>query len=198
MTLNASEFAAFEALVADTSGNRELECGPYLKHAANLLIQRSICSSVTHHEVRSHAGDADLILVAEVQNDIGKKEKVAVHWELKAPQCHLFEYDDNKNRCRPTKDLIKAENQLLHYVEESFSNDLTRTMLGVQNRSDIRPGGIIIGTKNTMLRSPKCARDLHKAELALRLRSERLYQAQGIRILLWDRVLDALRPSIVI
>lgn len=197
MTLNASEFAAFEILVADTSGKRELECGPFLKHAGNLLIQRSICSAVTHYEIRSHAGDADLILVAEVQNDIGKKEKVAVHWELKAPQCYLFEYDDNKNRCRPTKDLIKAENQLLHYVEESFANDLTRTMLGVQNRSDIRPGGIIIGTKDTMLRSPKCARDVYKAELALRLRSERLYQAQGIRVLLWDRVLDALRPSIV-
>ena len=39
-------------------------------------------------------------------------------WELKAPQCYLMEFDESGPRCRPTLDLIKAENQLLHYGHE--------------------------------------------------------------------------------
>lgn len=195
MALTTAEFATFEALVRDTTGKRELECRPYLQHAENLLIEQSLRSTVQFHEVRSYAGDADLILAADVMTDTGETERMAFLWELKAPQCYLFEYDDNKHRCRPTPDLVKAENQLLHYVEEAVGNESTRMRLGVMNRTNIRPGGIIIGAKNTMLRTPKDIRDVDKASTALRLRRERLYHAQGIRVLLWDRVLDAVRPT---
>jgi hypothetical protein len=131
-------------------------------------------------------------------NDIGNEERVAFLWELKAPQCYLFEYDNNNHRCRPTLDLVKAENQLLHYVEEAVGSESTRTRLGVMNRDNIRPGGIIIGAKNTMLRGSRNVRDIDKASTALRLRRDRFYLAQGIRILLWDRVLDAVRPAPVL
>jgi len=145
--------------------------------------------------VRSYVGDADIVLVADLVTDTGGTDKVAFLWELKAPQCHLFEYDDNKRRCRPTSDLVKAENQLLHYVEEAVGSDTTRQRLGVMSRKDIRPGGIIIGTQQSLLRSPNLSQDIALAETALRLRRERFYEPHGIRILLWDRILDAVRPA---
>ena len=46
-------------------------------------------------------------------------ERHMVFWELKAPQCNLVEVDDAATRYRPTKDLIKAETQLLHYVHQA-------------------------------------------------------------------------------
>ncbi|MGI3128736.1 hypothetical protein [Nitratireductor sp. PBL-C9] len=198
MALTAEEFAAFEALVIEPTAKRELQCRSYLVHAEHLLIEKTLRSTVQHIEVRSYMGDADLILAADVLNDTGQSERVAFLWELKAPQCHLFEYDDNKHRCRPTLDLVKAENQLLHYVDEAVANENVRNRLGVPLRANIRPGGIIIGTQKSLLRAPKNARDIEKAATALRLRQERFYSAQGIRILLWDRVLDAVRPTSII
>jgi hypothetical protein len=197
MALSPGQFAEFEALIRD-SGRRELECRPYLEHAENLLIRQTIRSAVQFHEVRSFVGDADLILVADVLGDTGQVERMAFLWELKAPQCFLFEYDQNRNRCRPTSDFVKAENQLLHYAEEAFSNDATRIRLGVMSRRNIRAGGIIIGTQETMLQGARDHHDREKADTALRLRQEQLYHAQGIRVLLWDRVLDAVRPMVVI
>ncbi|WP_284876680.1 Shedu anti-phage system protein SduA domain-containing protein [Brevundimonas sp. MEB006b] len=194
MALTPGEFAVFEALVKEPTVRRELECRPYLVHAEHLLIEKTLRSTVQHYEVRSYAGDADLILAADVLTDTGQSERVAFLWELKAPQCPLFEYDDNKHRCRPSADLIKAENQLLHYVDEAVANENTRARLGVAHRKDIRPGGIIIGTQKSMLRNLRYPRDVEMAATALRVRQERLYHAQGIRILLWDRVLDAVRP----
>lgn len=191
------EFEAFEALVRD-KGRRELECRPYLKHAERLLVGQDLRSTARFYEVRSYAGDADLIIVADVVTDTLEVEPTAFFWELKAPQCYLFEYDDNKNRCRPTIDLIKAENQLLHYVEEAVGNESTRIRLGVKSSKDIRAGGIIIGTNDTMLYAPKDPRDTYKAAMALRLRRERLYRTQGIRVLVWDRVLDDVRPTRVL
>lgn len=198
MALTAAEFATFESLVNDQTGQRELECRPYLRHAERLLVEKTLQSTVQHMEFRSYAGDSDLILVANVLTDTGTVEPVAFFWELKAPQCFLFEYDNNKHRCRPTKELIKAENQLLHYVEEAAGNESARLRLGVPIRNNIRPGGIIIGTKKSMLRSPDDPKDNHLAETALRLRQTLLYSAQGIRVLLWDRVLDAVRPTTTI
>ncbi len=86
MALATAEFEAFETLVRDTSGKRELECRPYLEHAENLLIEQTLCGTVQFHEVRSYAGDADLILAAEVMTDTGEIERMAFLWEL-IPAC---------------------------------------------------------------------------------------------------------------
>src|SRR4051812_645353 len=86
VALTASDFAAFETLVKDAS-KRELECRPYLKHAEKLLIERTLRSTMQFHEVRSYAGDADVILAADVVTDTGEVERMAFLWELKAPQC---------------------------------------------------------------------------------------------------------------
>ncbi|UNU44497.1 DUF4263 domain-containing protein [Sphingopyxis sp. YF1] len=197
MALDAAEFAAFEALVRGNA-RRELECRPYLEHAENLLIRQTLLSTVRFIEVRSFAGDADLVVAADVLTDTGDVERVAYFWELKAPQCFLFEYDENKNRCRPTPDFVKAENQLLHYLDEAVGSDSARTRFGVMDRKNIRPGGIIIGSKDRILRSPARASDVELAQSALKMRTDRLYYSQGIRVLHWDRVLDWVRPTNII
>lgn len=197
MALTDSKFAEFEALVRGNA-KRELQCRPFLEYAESLLIRQTLRSTVQFHEVRSYVGDADLVVAADVLTDTGEIERVAFFWELKAPQCFLFEYDDNKHRCRPTPDFVKAENQLLHYLEEAAGSDSMRKRLGVMDRNNIRPGGIIIGSKDTILRSPTRPRDVELAQSALKMRAERLYHSQGIRVLLWDRVLDWVRPTQVI
>lgn len=197
MALTHQEFLKFEKLVASKS-KQEIACRPYLVHATHLLIQRTLRSTASFIEIRSFVGDADLAVVAEIVNDNGEPETWAYFWELKAPQCYLFEYDANKNRCRPTADLIKAENQLLHYVDEAVANQNTRKRLGLIDSKNIRPGGIIIGTKQRMLRSPVNPKDTQKAAIALQLRREQFYQAQQIRVLTWDHVLDQLRPQAVL
>ena len=197
MALTQQEFDTFEKLIV-SKDKKELACRPYLEHATHLLIQRTLRSSASFIEIRSFVGDADLVVVAEIVNDNGDSETLAYFWELKAPQCYLFEYDSNKNRCRPTDDLIKAENQLLHYVDEAMANQNTRKRLGLMDSKNIRPGGIIIGTKERMLRSPVDPKDVQKAATALQLRREQFYQAQQIRVLTWDHVLDQLRPQSIL
>ena len=197
MALTQQEFEEFEKLIASQT-KRETACRPYLKHATHLLIRHTLRSVASFVEIRSFVGDADLAVVVEIVNDNGEPETWAYFWELKAPQCYLFEYDDNQNRCRPTPDLIKAENQLLHYVDEAVANQNTRIRLGVMDSKNIRPGGIIIGTKQKMLRSPQNARDVTKASTALQLRRDTFYQAHGIRVITWDHVLDEVRPQVII
>ncbi|QOD62737.1 DUF4263 domain-containing protein [Ochrobactrum sp. MT180101] len=198
MALNTQEYEAFKKLVQDPSIKHELACRPYLEHAEHLLVRRTLRNTARFTEIRSYVGDADLVVVAEITNDNREPETWAYFWELKAPQCFLFEYDDNKNRCRPTPDLIKAENQLLHYVDEAVANENTRKRLGVMDSKNIRPGGIIIGTTSTMLRAAKDRHDVTKATAALQLRRERLYRAEEIRIVTWDHILDEVKPRTVI
>jgi hypothetical protein len=198
MALTTQEYEDFKTLVGDPKTKHELACRPYLEHAEHLLVRRTLRSTARFTEMRSHVGDADLVVVAEITNDNREPETWAYFWELKAPQCFLFEYDDNRNRCRPTPDLIKAENQLLHYVDEAVANENTRKRLGVMDSKNIRPGGIIIGTTSTMLRAPKDSQDVKKATAALQLRRERLYRAEEIRIVTWDHILEEVKPRTII
>lgn len=198
MALSQQEYESFKKLVDDPSAKHELACRPYLEHADHLLVRRPLRNTARFVEIRSYVGDADLVVVAEITNDNREPETWAYFWELKAPQCFLFEYDDNQNRCRPTTDLVKAENQLLHYVDEAVANENTRKRLGVMDSKNIRPGGIIIGTTKTLLRAPRGSNDVSKASAALQLRRERLYRAEDIRVVTWDLVLDEVKPRAVI
>ncbi len=197
MALSADEYANFERLVRDTNGRHELACRPYLKHAENALFQRTVERTVEYVEVRNYTGDCDLVTVVDVRNDQNHVERIAYVWELKAPQCYLFEHDDNKNRCRPTLDFIKAENQLLHYVND-LAKGTMRERWGIIKGSNIRPGGIIIGTSDRIVSNPKDASSTTAANWALKLRLQRLYKSENIRIVLWDFILDAVKPALVL
>jgi hypothetical protein len=65
--------------------------------------------------------------------------------ELKAPQCSVFTKEEHSNgRLIPTKQLIEAENQLLHYFFEAQGHDDFRKAFKILDQNNIRAGGIII------------------------------------------------------
>lgn len=97
----------------------ELQCREYLKYVPHLLFNENVIEvKYIEPESRGYRGDTDFVISGIVQDEAGGQLNRAYIWELKAPQCTIF-VKDNNNRVRPSLDLIKAENQLLHYYEES-------------------------------------------------------------------------------
>lgn len=82
----------------------------------------------------------------------------------------------------------------MHYGHEAQNSDAYRTRLKVLDRDSIKLGGIIIGTKDRILRGAKNAGDIERATDSLNIRNKYFYQYNGIRIFTWDRILEYLRP----
>ncbi len=104
----------------DSDQHRELECRRYLKHAAGLLIDQT-SHAIVHEtsEYRGHTGNSDYVIVCRVRDVAGGGESVKAYlWEVKAPQCYLFQFD-TMNRVRPTAELISAENQCKRLAKAS-------------------------------------------------------------------------------
>jgi hypothetical protein len=192
--MDLSEYTSFESLV---TGDKqvEIECGNYLHHAANLLIPQTTVSTTYQKEERNYFGSSDFIFAAQVISDQNTEETVAYIWELKAPQCYLLEPDDNANRFRPTKDFIKAENQLIHYVHHAQNDDNFRGRFNVLHTRNIRAGGIIIGrSADRIVHGLTNQSDIKKAYESLQIRQTMLYSSQGIRVFTWDRILAYVKP----
>jgi Shedu protein SduA, C-terminal len=190
MTITSLEFEAFTAHVEESTAHRERECQAYLMHAAELLLPGSPTQIVGVPEDRNFFGETDLVICAAIKGDTNRTAKHAFIWELKAPQCHLFE-TDTKNRCHPTAAFLQGENQLLHYFHEASGNGRFRERMEVIDQDNIHIGGLVIGTRERML---KGSNEVQQAEMALRVREKYLYKAHGIRILTWDTILDFVRP----
>jgi hypothetical protein len=125
--LSPTDYAALSALVFENDRHTEKECAAYLPQATPLLIKGTPISIINlTAEERNYFGSTDYIVAANMQTDIGGVEAEVSIWEVKAPQCYLMERDDNSTRCRPTRELVKAENQLLHYAYEAMLNDAFR------------------------------------------------------------------------
>jgi hypothetical protein len=122
--LTQEEFDEFKELVYTDTAQTEIECGQFLNFAAAYLIPHTVIELRTEQEHRNYFGSSDYIVTARVLNDQSFEEDFAYIWELKAPQCYLFERDENQNRCRPTKEFVKAENQLLQYLYSAVNDSL--------------------------------------------------------------------------
>jgi hypothetical protein len=175
-------------------GQNEVECRRYLRYAKELLVRITPKEFIAEaDEYRGHSGDSDYIIVCKVCDEAGIQSNQAYIWEVKAPQCYIFE-EDTTNRVKPTRDFISAENQLLHYFEESKNSDQFREEFEITHPENVKLGGIIIGSKETLVRSrsyrPEIAFRLYKRALDLRRRY--LYGESGIRIVIWDTILDHL------
>lgn len=195
MTISHGDFAHFESLVLEDTRHTEIECGNYLHHAASFLLPATTIRTATHREERNYFGPSDFVVSGTLLNDRNQEEDAAYIWELKAPQCYLFEFDDNKNRCRPTADFIRAENQLIHYVHQAAGDQNFRYRFNIVDHRNVRPGGIIIGrSQDRMLKGNASSDDTRKANLSLSIRENLLYAAQRIRILTWDRILRFVQP----
>jgi hypothetical protein len=193
--LDAASFSKLEKLVLEQDKHTERECEPYLAYAAGFLVQGTPAAIKAVRQDKNYFGASDVILVASVLNEMMQLMDYASIWELKAPQCYLMEFDDNQNRCRPTIDLIKAENQLLHFGHESQNNDAQRARLDIMDRDRIKLGGIVIGTKDRILRGARNNGDIERAVNSLNIRAKYFYQPHGIKVVTWDRILEYLRPA---
>lgn len=147
-------------------------------------------------EYRGHTGDSDYLIVCKAVDEAGIEANKAYLWEVKAPQCYLFEADTN-NRVRPTKEFISAENQLLHYYEESKGSTMFRDEFEITHPDNVRLGGLIIGSKKTWVKGgsydPSTLVRLYTR--ALNLRKKYLYGDSGIRIIIWDHLLESLKKK---
>lgn len=187
-------FTNFESLVAEQTRHTEVECEQYLAQAAGFLVPGTPIELHAIQQDRNHFGSSDLTITVSMLNELMEMTRSAFVWELKAPQCYLMEFDDSKTRCRPTIELIKAENQLLHYGFESQNNDAHRARLKVMDRSQIRLGGIVIGTKHRLLKGARNAGDIERATNSLNIRKKYFYEPNNIRVVTWDRLVEYLRP----
>lgn len=194
--MSQEEYNEFEQLVMTNDRQTELACGNYLHHALSFLLPQTPIYVSAERENRNYFGSSDFVVSATLRNDRRDDEKYAFIWELKAPQAYLMEPDDNQNRCRPTADLIKAENQLLHYAAQAAGDEMFRRRFDIMHPQNIRPGGIIIGRRSDrMLRGAAADNGIVQARTSLQVRDQYFYQAYNIRVLTWDRILDVVRPS---
>jgi hypothetical protein len=192
--MDQNRFAEFEGFVNEPSRRTEKECGTYLSDAANLLMPKTPISFQISREERNYFGRSDLIVSATFKDEVlSTNFESAYIWELKAPQCHLFEFDDSKNRCIPSEDLLRAENQLLHYLHEARNNRNFWKLMNITGDENIKLGGIIIGTKQNFLKGASGSLDIAKATMCLDIRKQYFY-GDRLRVMTWDNVLDFVRP----
>lgn len=186
-------YAQLKSLI-DDSEHKEHECRQYLQYARYLLFRETVIRFVyVETEYRGHSGDSDYVISGEVRDESGVQCIRAYIWELKAPQCFIFERG-TKNRLRPSEDLIQAENQLLHYYLEQKGSSQFRDEFGVTHPDNVRLGGIIIGCNRTKVNGEyEESKKVKLYEKAMRTR-RMLYDPSGIRLMTWDHILEHLQP----
>jgi hypothetical protein len=193
----ADPFVAYEQLkeLIDAPESKELESRDFLHHAKEALVRDTVLDFVyVEKERRAAPGDSDYIISCKVCDETGVQSVKAYVWELKAPQCHLFE-KDTENRLRPTRELLQAENQLLHYYHEHRGNDEFRREFGVTHPDNVLFGGIIIGCQRCSVKGDYPAEKKAKLfEKALFIRKHYFYERNNMKIFTWDFILDQLKP----
>lgn len=192
-----SPFDELQNLIND-EGHKELQCREYLKLTQDKLVK---CTPLHFKrfvpEYRGHTGDSDLIISCETINDAEIKYTEVYIWEIKSPQCHIFEYD-NLNRVRPTPELISAENQLIHYYEEYQKSSQFLEEFELISPDHLHIGGIIIGSSKTLVKPhAKYINEQTTNSLYTRAKSYRtkhFYKNSSINLITWDSILHLLKP----
>lgn len=180
---------------------KEKECTPYLKYAYDTLLKTSWSKiddeTINENlEYRGHSGDVDLIVSGKIRTTEGVEQTHLYMWELKAPQCPIFE-KDTKDRLRPSKFLVDAENKLINYYHEHKSSNSLCSKHGV-HPNYIKLGGIIIGCDRTRVSGSSDyteADKIHLYEEAVVIRNEYLYKSAGITLVTWSEILNVIPLS---
>jgi hypothetical protein len=195
--MDAIIFKKLQGFISD-SNNKELECRDYLQYAKGALVSDTVIEFVyVEKERRGNSGDSDYIVSCKVCDEIGVEAVKAYIWELKAPQCYIFE-KDTENRLRPTKELVQAENQLLHYYHENKGSEQFKNDFGVSHSDNVLFGGIIIGCHARRIKGDYPEEKKNKLfEKALMIRKKYIYDPLHIRIVHWDYILDFLKHPII-
>ena len=177
----------------------EQACGECLKHIVGVLLPIfDVTITYVDQEQRVSTGSVDLIVIADEVRPGNNVRREAFIWELKAPQLHLFKIE-TQNRACPTSELIKAENQLLHYRDEVAKSGHLRQRWGITSPDHVYFGGIIMGRNDSMVRSQAnggySASKL--ADQALEIREQVFYKHNGIELWTWDKVLAIAESPII-
>ena len=184
------------SLVYDNARQTERECQPYLAEIADVLCRETFQDVImTGREEANRFGESDFTVSARVMVSRSVLKVTAYVWEVKAPQCYLYEFDENRNRLRPTKELIKAENQLLHYASDFNDNRAFRNLYGLDAYARAVPAGILIGRDDRLVRPNRNfptdeARTLALFRQTSHIRDMFLYEPAGIRIRTWDWAIE--------
>lgn len=171
----------------DAFENTELECREFLSYAQDLLVYPDIATSFVQVEFERHEylGRSDYLVIAEVLRG-GDVCRRAYLWELKAPQCFIYE-NDTGTRLKPTAEFADAENKLLNYFYALKENGIFRTEYNISAVSDISLGGIIIGCNRTKVRGPYTeAEKISRYNIARRVKDQ-LYDSK-IKVRTWDEI----------
>lgn len=174
-------------------GKNEIECRKYLDGALDLLVPYTGSVTMVNPtaEYPGASGPSDLIILCD-RIEHGISIRSAYIWEIKAPQEKLF-VRCNSNRVRPSEGLNKAENQLLHYYDDC-KNEQFRASFNITDLDEIHVGGILIGQRSTLV-SGNMNKDV-KSRLygkAIRIRKAQLYRSCGLKIFLWDDIVEYLK-----
>ena len=185
-----SDYDRLKSLMASKKG-KEKPCREYLPLANELLAKfTSTEFKGQDEELPSRFGPSDYLVICTRQNVAGEKEDHAYLWEVKAPQCPVCARD-TKMRARPSRDLINAENQLLHYYDSVVDDG---SLLRDHNLSPgrVHLGGIIIGKRSSPMTGILSPGEKLAAARAFSLREKWVYGPAGIDVVPWDRILDYL------
>jgi hypothetical protein len=187
-------FEQLQRLISDTN-NKEHECRNYLQHAKISLVTNTVKEFIyVENERRGHSGDSDYVISCRVCDETGVEAVKAYIWELKAPQCYIFE-KDTESRLRPSKELIQAENQLLYYYHENKGSEQFKNDFCITHSDNVLFGGIIIGCQSKRIRGNIPADKMNKLyQEALMIRKKYIYDPHGIKIFTWDYILELLKP----
>ncbi|QOP42148.1 hypothetical protein [Sulfurimonas marina] len=179
--------------------HNEVEAREYLQYAKDLFAHETpneFYDFVTEYPTTN--GDIDLIVPCSLEDDAGNVRRVVYIWEVKSPQTVVYIFD-NKNRVKPSKELTKAENQLLHYCEECKQNQQFRTEFSIIDPEDVKLGGILIGQKETLVKDSRYS-SLEQKSLfnkANGYRQKHFYRASAIKFLTWDKVLNQINSTTI-
>ncbi len=184
-------YEELKGLISSKNKN-EILCRKYLKHTPQILFNKSVIALINFDEEdRGSSGDSDYVISGIVKNDAGSEYNLAYIWEVKAAQCYIFE-EETKNRLKPSSDLVKAENQLINYYNDKKGDEKFRNRFKITHSNFVKIGGIIIGSNKTLIKSKKIKSKQTFLE-ASSLRENTLYKSPGIRLIIWDTILDQLK-----
>ncbi|MBP0610725.1 MULTISPECIES: DUF4263 domain-containing protein [Burkholderia] len=178
---------------------QEIECQSYLQDASALLITGlDAVVEVSRREQQMMVGRADYFIIYRGFDMNRRPGRFASVWEVKAPQCYVFD-EDTQERLSPSTDLVHAETQLMYYVAEMRGNQMLRERYEIRSDDDIQFGGVIIGCDERMVR--RKARSLITDEQmqrlvdeAMRLRTKTFYRPNQMRLLTWSALVEHLTP----
>jgi len=178
----------------DSDQPNEHGCRYYLQFARHILIPWPIINFQRVETERiANLGRSDYIISGTVIHQAEQCVRTYI-WELKAPQCFIFEEDTN-SRLKPSSELIDAENKLLNFFYENKHNGLFHQQyaLSQPGAENVCLGGIIIGCERTKVRSDS---DETKAlYTTAKIARNFMYGPAGIKIKTWDEILRQIRIS---